>query len=119
RCIAERVAARMPADRSWLPHRTHRRRPTDAPVPVHRRATPTARSAAFRSPFAGTALPASQRRCAVRLAALMRKEWLLLVRDHHALAVLFLMPALFVLLMAFALAEVNQDRLPALELVLE
>jgi len=55
----------------------------------------------------------------MRLAALVRKEWLLLVRDHHALAVLFLMPALFVLLMAFALAEVNQDRLPALELVLE
>lgn len=55
----------------------------------------------------------------MRLGALVRKEWLLLVRDHHALAVLFLMPALFVLLMAFALAEVNQDRLPALELVLE
>src|SRR5690606_18406388 len=29
------------------------------------------------------------------------------------------MPALFVLLMAFALAEVNQDRLPALSLELE
>ncbi len=55
----------------------------------------------------------------MRLTALVRKEWLLLVRDHHALAVLFLMPALFVLLMAFALAEVNQDRLPALELALE
>jgi len=55
----------------------------------------------------------------VRLGALVRKEWLLLVRDYHALAVLFLMPALFVLLMAFALAEVNQDRLPALELALE
>jgi len=50
---------------------------------------------------------------------LVRKEFLLLTRDYHALAVLFLMPALFVLLMAFALAEVNQDRLPALELVLE
>ena len=55
----------------------------------------------------------------MRLRALIRKEWLLLVRDRHALAVLFLMPALFVLLMAFALAEVNQDRLPALELALE
>jgi len=55
----------------------------------------------------------------VRLRALVRKEFLLLIRDHHALGVLFLMPALFVLLMAFALAEVNQDRLPALELVLE
>ncbi|MBA1186167.1 ABC transporter permease [Pseudomonas stutzeri] len=55
----------------------------------------------------------------MRLGALVRKEFLLLTRDYHALAVLFLMPALFVLLMAFALAEVNQDRLPALELVLE
>jgi len=50
---------------------------------------------------------------------LVRKEFLLLTRDYHALAVLFLMPALFVLLMAFALAEVNQDRLPALSLELE
>ncbi len=55
----------------------------------------------------------------MRLGALVRKEFLLLTRDYHALAVLFLMPALFVLLMAFALAEVNQDRLPSLELVLE
>nr|WP_250546809.1 ABC transporter permease [Stutzerimonas nitrititolerans] len=53
------------------------------------------------------------------MGALVRKEFLLLTRDYHALAVLFLMPALFVLLMAFALAEVNQDRLPSLELVLE
>ncbi|WP_313104572.1 ABC transporter permease [Stutzerimonas nitrititolerans] len=55
----------------------------------------------------------------MRLGALVRKEFLLLTRDYHALAVLFLMPALFVLLMAFALAEVNQDRLPSLEMVLE
>ncbi len=55
----------------------------------------------------------------MRLGALVRKEFLLLTRDYHALAVLFLMPALFVLLMAFALAEVNQDRLPALSLELE
>lgn len=55
----------------------------------------------------------------MRLWPLVRKEFLLLTRDYHALVVLFLMPALFVLLMAFALAEVNQDRLPALELALE
>ncbi len=55
----------------------------------------------------------------MRLGALVRKEFLLLTRDYHALAVLFLMPALFVLLMAFALAEVNKDRLPALSLELE
>src|SRR5690606_33012869 len=51
---------------------------------------------------------------AVRRGALVRKEFLLLTRDYHALAVLFLMPALFVLLVAFALAAGNQDRLPAL-----
>lgn len=55
----------------------------------------------------------------MRLRALVRKEWLLLIRDPQALTVLFVMPALFVLLMAFALAEVNQDRLPALNLELE
>lgn len=55
----------------------------------------------------------------MRLSALVRKEWLLLIRDPQALTVLFVMPALFVLLMAFALAEVNQDRLPALNLELE
>lgn len=55
----------------------------------------------------------------MRLRALIRKEWLLLTRDPQALAVLFVMPALFVLLMAFALAEVNQDRLPALTLTLD
>lgn len=55
----------------------------------------------------------------MRLRALIHKEWLLLMRDPQALTVLFVMPALFVLLMAFALAEVNQDRLPALTLELE
>ena len=55
----------------------------------------------------------------MRLWALVRKEGLLLSRDLHALAVLFVMPALFLLLMAFALAEVNQNRLPPLDLVLE
>lgn len=53
------------------------------------------------------------------LLSLARKEALLLSRDRHALAVLFLMPTLFVLLMAFALAEVNQDRLPPLPVALE
>lgn len=55
----------------------------------------------------------------MRLLSLMRKEVLLLGRDRHALAVLFLMPALFVLLMAAALSEVNRERLPPLQLSLE
>ena len=55
----------------------------------------------------------------MRLRALVRKELLLLLRDYHALGVLFLMPVLFVLLMAFALANVNQERLPALTLSLD
>lgn len=55
----------------------------------------------------------------MRLLALMRKEGLLLLRDYHALAVLFLMPALFLLLMAFAMSSLNQERLPPLRLVLQ
>ena len=55
----------------------------------------------------------------MKLWALVRKEWLLLTRDYHALGVLFLMPVLFVLLMASALGEINQDRLPALRLAVE
>ncbi|MGY4531432.1 ABC-2 type transport system permease protein [Pseudomonas sp. TE3786] len=55
----------------------------------------------------------------MRLTALMRKEALLLVRDPHALAVLFIMPALFLLLMAGAMSSYMQDRLPPLQLSLE
>ncbi|MHA6492171.1 ABC transporter permease [Pseudomonas borbori] len=55
----------------------------------------------------------------MRLQALMRKECLLLVRDYHALAVLFLMPALFLLLMAGAMSSYLQDQPPPLQLVLE
>ena len=40
----------------------------------------------------------------MRLWALIRKETLLLRRDWHALAVLFLMPATFLILMAFAMS---------------
>lgn len=43
----------------------------------------------------------------MRLSALLTKEWRLLRRDLHALAVLFLMPLTFVLLMAFALSDLN------------
>ncbi|QBL10710.1 ABC transporter permease [Rheinheimera sp. D18] len=43
----------------------------------------------------------------MRLWALLSKEWRLLCRDIHALAVLFLMPLTFVLLMAFALSDLN------------
>lgn len=55
----------------------------------------------------------------MRLLALMRKEGLLLVRDPHALAVLFIMPALFLLLMAGAMSSYMQDRLPPLQLSLD
>lgn len=53
------------------------------------------------------------------LRALMLKEWRILLRDVHALAVLFLMPALFLLLMAMAMANINLDRQPPLDLLLE
>ncbi|CAM3691561.1 ABC transporter permease [Rheinheimera salexigens] len=43
----------------------------------------------------------------MRLWALLSKEWRILYRDLHALAVLFLMPLTFVLLMSFALSDLN------------
>lgn len=55
----------------------------------------------------------------MRLRALVRKEILLLVRDPHALAVLFLMPTLFLVIMAGAMSSYLQDRLPPLQLVLQ
>jgi ABC-2 type transport system permease protein len=55
----------------------------------------------------------------MRLWALIRKEALLLLRDPHALAVLFIMPTLFLLLMAGAMSSYMQDKPPALHLVLE
>lgn len=42
------------------------------------------------------------------------KEFKLLKRDLHALAVLFILPAAFLVLMSLALAEVNQDKPPYL-----
>lgn len=55
----------------------------------------------------------------MRLRALVRKEFLLLLRDPHALAVLFIMPILFLVLMAGAMSNYLQDKPPALRLVLE
>ena len=55
----------------------------------------------------------------MRLRALVRKEILLLVRDPHALAVLFIMPTLFLVIMAGAMSSYLQDRLPPLQLVLQ
>src|SRR5690606_42050086 len=104
RRTARAIAARMPADHPRLSHRAHRQRPAGAPVPVHRRPASTAQPAALWAPFAVTALPASQRSFSVRLGALVRKDFLLLTRDYHALAVLFLMPALFFLPMSIALS---------------
>jgi len=40
-----------------------------------------------------------------RLLALWRKEWLALARDVHGLAVLFLMPAAFIVIMSLALSD--------------
>jgi ABC-2 type transport system permease protein len=55
----------------------------------------------------------------MRLWALVRKEVLLLLRDPHALAVLFIMPILFLLLMAGAMSSYMQDKPPALRLVVQ
>jgi ABC-2 type transport system permease protein len=43
------------------------------------------------------------------LAAIWRKEWLALARDVHGLAVLFLMPAAFIVVMSLALSDVFKD----------
>ncbi|MDN5514511.1 MAG: ABC transporter permease [Pseudomonas sp.] len=53
------------------------------------------------------------------MLALVRKECLLLLRDPHALAVLFIMPILFLVLMAAALSNYLRDEAPPLDLVLE
>src|SRR3990167_8311046 len=55
----------------------------------------------------------------MRLRALVRKEVLLLLRDPHALAVLFIMPTLFLLLMAGAMSSYMQDKPPALRLIIQ
>ena len=55
----------------------------------------------------------------MRLSALVRKEIRLLLRDPHALAVLFIMPTLFLLLMAGAMSSYLQDKPPPLRLELE
>ncbi|NMZ67432.1 ABC-2 type transport system permease protein [Pseudomonas peli] len=55
----------------------------------------------------------------MRLWALVRKEVRLLLRDPHALAVLFIMPTLFLLLMAGAMSSYMQDKPPALRLLID
>jgi ABC-2 type transport system permease protein len=49
----------------------------------------------------------------------VRKEFLLMLRDPHALAVLFIMPTLFLVLMAGAMSNYLQDKPPTLHLVLQ
>jgi ABC-2 type transport system permease protein len=44
-----------------------------------------------------------------RLLALWEKEWLALSRDVHGLAVLFLMPAVFIVVMSLALSDAFKD----------
>ena len=48
------------------------------------------------------------------LVALVRKEWLALLRDVHGLAALFLMPVLFIVIMSLALKDVYSPPLVAL-----
>lgn len=55
----------------------------------------------------------------MRLWALVRKEVRLLLRDPHALAVLFIMPTLFLLLMAGAMSSYMQDKPPALRVIID
>ncbi len=55
----------------------------------------------------------------MRLRALVRKEFLLMLRDPHALAVLFIMPTLFLVLMAGAMSNYLQNKPPTLHLVLQ
>jgi len=49
------------------------------------------------------------RRLTRTLSALWVKEWLALSRDLHGLAVLFLMPAVFIVIMSLALSDVFRD----------
>jgi ABC-2 type transport system permease protein len=44
-----------------------------------------------------------------RLLALWKKEWIALSRDVHGLAVLFVMPAAFIVVMSLALSDVFRD----------
>lgn len=53
------------------------------------------------------------------LAALILKEVRVLLRNLHALAVLFLMPTLFLVLMAAAMANINLERQPTLDVELQ
>ena len=55
----------------------------------------------------------------MRLAALIRTEWRLAWRDPHAIGVLFIMPALFLLIMAQAMSGIIRTELPPLSLHVE
>src|SRR5690606_37204109 len=107
RGAATRLAHRQPGGRAIAG--TH---------PIPQRAGATSAPAARRPSRAEAALLAPQRRSPVRLRALVRKEFLLLLRDPHALAVLFIMPTLFLILMAGAMSNYLQDKPPALRVTL-
>ncbi len=55
----------------------------------------------------------------MRLSALIITEWRMAWRDMHAIGVLFIMPAIFLLLMAFAMSGILRAEIPALELQVE
>jgi ABC-2 type transport system permease protein len=48
------------------------------------------------------------------LAALVKKEWLALLRDLHGLAAMFVMPALFIVVMSLALKDIYSSPIGAL-----
>lgn len=52
------------------------------------------------------------------LRGLLIKEWKLIGRDLHAMGVLFVMPAAFLLIMSVALSGLNEDQPPAVSLQL-
>src|SRR5690606_37949708 len=118
RLVAGLHAAAIQPPRGWLVHRAAEWRATGADQRLYRHAAGAAESAAFWAAIPGAALSAPERRCAVRWRALVLKEWRILLRDRHALAVLFLMPTLFLLLMAMAMSNINLDRPPQVDLQL-
>lgn len=52
------------------------------------------------------------------LKGLLIKEWKLIGRDLHAMGVLFIMPAVFLLIMSLALSGFNENQAPAVSLQL-
>src|SRR5260221_14139286 len=68
------------------------------------------RTARPRAAFHAADRPVSARLGTMRrVLALWEKEWLVLARDVHGLAVLFLMPAVFIVVMSLALSDAFKE----------